>query len=137
MRKRFTALLFLAWLIPTATAWAVSPVVVSHTLTGYTMGTDSVTLSYTLNVKNIGTSSISNVTLSLVPLMITSREQIKLNVATLDPQAETQIPFAFTTPMLLDQSVFSQQPLFWAGTCADSSGNLIEFPATSVQGGAL
>ena len=137
MKKRFAALLLLGWLIPTSMAWAESPVVVSHTMTGYTMGTDSVTLSYTLNVKNTGTSSISDVILNLVPLMIISTEKITLNIATLDPQVEVQVSFTLTTPVLWSESEFRSLPLFWAGTCTGSSGSFIEFPARSVEGGVL
>jgi hypothetical protein len=137
MRKRFAALLLLGWLIPAGIAWAESPVVVSHTMTGYSMGTDSVILSYVLNVKNTGTDSVTNVALSYVPLMIVSTKQITLNVAVLESQAELQVPFTITTPMLFEQDKFSSQPLFWAGTCKDGSGNQIDFPAQSVEGGAL
>ncbi len=137
MRKGFITLLFLGWLIPAGMAWAESPVLVSHTLTSYNKGADSVVLNFTLTVKNSGTSSISNLTLSYVPLMIISKDQATLNIGNIDPQAEIKVPFALTTPMLLDQNMFSQQPLFWAGKFTDGKGNLIEFPAQSAQGGAL
>jgi len=83
MKKRFAALLLLGWLIPASMAWAESPVVVSHTLTGYTMGTDEVTLSYTLTVKNLGAASISNLTLSYVPVSIISKDALVLDIGTL------------------------------------------------------
>ncbi len=137
MRKRFAALLFLGWLIPASLAWAESPVSVSHTLTGYTMGADSVTLSCNLTVKNIGADSISNVTLSYAPLLIISTDRTTLNVGTHDPQGEIQVPFTLTTPMLLEQNVFLEQPLFWAGEYTDGNSSLIEFPARSVNGGVL
>lgn len=137
MRKGLIMLFVLAWLIPAGMAWAESPVVVSHTLTGYNKGADSVVLNYTLAIKNAGTSSISNLTLSYVPLMIVSKDQITLNIGTLAPQAEIKVPFTITTPMLLDQNVFSQQTLFWAGKYTDNNGAVIEFPAQSGQGGTL
>lgn len=137
MRKRFLALLLLGWLIPVSLAWAESPVLVSHTLTGYSMGADSVVLNYTLTIKNSGTSSISNLTLSYVPLMIISKDQITLNIGNLDPQAEIKVSFTVTTPMLLDQAVFSRQTLFWAGKYTDSNDAVIKFPVRSNQGGAL
>lgn len=137
MKKSFIALLILGWLMPAGVAWAESPVLLSHTLTGYSKGDDSVVLNYTLTVKNQGNSSISSLTLTYVPLMIINKDQITLNIANVDPQAEVQIPFTITTPMFLDQTVFSQQPFFWAGTCTDTSGNLIEFPARSDERGVL
>lgn len=137
MMKRIAALLFLCWLIPAGMAWAESPVVVSHVLTGYEMGTDSVVLNYTLTVKNSGNSSLTNLTLSNVPLFIISKDRATLNIGNLDSQAEIQVPFTVTTPMLLIEPEFKNQPLFWAGECTDTSGNFIEFPARSVEGGVL
>jgi len=137
MRKRFAALLLFGWFMVAGAAWAESPVSVSHALTGYTLGADTVTLTYNLAVKNVTASSISNVALSYVPLLIISQDQITLNIATLDPQIEVQIPFTVTTLMLFSEAEFRNQPLFWAGTCTDSNGDLIEFPSRSKDGGVL
>lgn len=137
MKSRFAALVFLVLLMTAGMAWAESPILVSHTLTGYSMGSDSVILNYTLNVKNSGESSVHNVTLTQVPLFIITRDRVTLNIGSLEPQGEMQIPFTFITPMLLNQSEISAQPLFWAGEYIDNNGNLIEFPARSVNGGAL
>lgn len=137
MRKRFLALLVSGWLMLGSMAWAESPIFVNHTLTGYTMGTGSAVMNFSLTVKNPGNSSITNLILSYVPLMIISRDPITLNIGTLDPQAEVQVPFTITTPMLLDHMKFSGQPLFWIGSCTDDNGNQIQFPVNSVPGGAL
>jgi len=137
MMKRLAVLLFLVWLMPAGTVWAESPVEVSHVLTGYEMGTDSVILNYTLTVKNTGNSSLTNLTLSHVPLFIISKDRATLNIGNLDPQSEVQVPFTVTTPMLLIEPELKNQPLFWAGECTDESGNFIEFPARSVEGGVL
>lgn len=137
MRKRIAALLVFGWLLSAGAAWAESPVSVSHTMTGYTMGTDTVTLTYNLTVKNTSAGSISNVTLAHVPLFLFSRDEIVLNIAMLDPQAEALIPFTVMTPMLLSESEFRHQALFWAGSCTDSTGSLIEFPAKSLEGGVF
>lgn len=137
MGKRFLTLLFLGWLIPAGMAWAESPVSVSHTLTGYSKGADSVVLNYTLTVKNSGTSPVSNLVLIYAPLAISNTSAITLNIGNLDPQKEIQVPFILTTPLILDQNKFSEQPLFWAGECTDSNGGLMEFPARSVEGGVL
>lgn len=137
MMKRIAALLFLCWLIPAGMAWAESPVEVSHILTGYEMGTDSVILNYTLTVKNTGNSSFTNLTLSNVPLFIISRDRTTLNIGNLDPQSKIQVPFTVTTPMLLSESEFKRQPLFWAGECTDANGNVVVFPGRSIEGGVL
>ncbi len=138
MRKRFAVFqLLVLLLMPAGAVWAEQPVSVSHTLTGYTLGTDTVTLGYTLTVKNLGEGSISNVTLSQVPLVIISQNQISLDIVSLAPQAEIQVPFTVTTPMLMSESEFRSQPLFWAGTYTDSGGSLVEFPASSIDGGII
>ncbi len=139
MKKRFAALLLLGWLIPAGMAWAEPPVSVSHTLTSYTMGTDTVTASYTLNVKNSSTGSISNLILSLVPFPVISQDQVTLNITTLEPQAEVQIPFTLTTPMLLDQSMLTMLPMSWdcEGTLVDMGPIPIQFPVGSIEGGSL
>lgn len=137
MRKPIAALLFLCWLMPAGKAWAESPIVVSHTLTGYAVSRDAVVLNYTLSVKNTGTSCIPNLTLSPVPLFIIGKERATLNIGSLDQQAEVQVPFTITTPMLLGESALKSQPLFWAGECTDGSGNVVRFSTRSVEGGAF
>ena len=123
--------------MPAGLVWAESPVVVSHVLTGYDRGTEAVVLNYTLTVKNSGNSSLTNLTLSNVPLFIISKDRTTLNIGHLDPQSEIQVPFTVTTPMLLSESEFKSQPHFWAGECTDANGNYIEFPARSNDGGSL
>jgi len=137
MMKRLAVLLFLVWLIPAGMVWAESPVVVSHVMTGYDRGAESVVLNYTLTVKNSGNSGLTNLTLSHVPLFIISKDRATLNIGNLGPQAEIQVSFTLTTPMLLSESEFKSQPIFWAGECMDASGNFIEFPAKSNERGAI
>jgi len=137
MKKQLAAVVFLVLLIPATMAWAESPVTVSHTLASYATGTDSVVLNYNLTVKNTGDSGISNVTLAYVPLVIIGADQLTVDIGSLDPQAEIQLPFTLTTPMLLDQAEILQQPLFWAGEYTNAGGSLIQFPARSIEGGAL
>lgn len=137
MKKRFFALLLIGWLMPASMAWAQSPVVVSHTLTSYTMGTDSVTLEYNLNLRNIGESSLSDVILSHIPLLIISTEDLHLNVASLDPQMNVQVPFTLTIPMLLEESTITDMPLFWDCEGISTGGARVPFSLLSAQGGAL
>ena len=132
MKKRFTVLLFLLF-ISTGAAWAEVPVSVTHTLTGYSMGTELVILNYTLTVKNLGAASISNLTLSYVPVSIISKDALVLDIGTLDANGQLQFSFSLATPMLLDQAQFSGQPLFWSGKFADGNGSTREFPASSAM----
>lgn len=137
MMKQLAVLLLLVWLMPAGTVWAESPIAVRHVLTGYDRGPDSVILNYTLTVKNSGNSSLTNLTLSNVPLFIISKDRTTVNIGNLDQQSEAQVLFTVTTPMLISESEFKNQPLFWAGECTDASGNFIEFPARSNDGGVL
>ncbi len=137
MKRIFAGLLLLFLLTPAAVARAESLISVSHTMTGYSMGADSAVLNYTITVKNAGDTELSDVTLSYVPLIVISPDTLTLDVGPLGPQAEVQVPFTLTTPMLQDQKDFLQWPLFWAGTYLDDVGNGVEFPACSVEGGAL
>ncbi|MCM2357206.1 MAG: hypothetical protein NDI77_03590 [Geobacteraceae bacterium] len=137
MKLWLVAAVFLGLLISAGMASAESPILVTHTLTGYSMGSDSVVLSYILKVKNPGYSNVSNLTLAQVPLFMIGTDRITLSIESLEPLGETQIPFSIVTPMLLDQAAFSERPLFWAGEYTDGNGDLLEFPASSVEGGAL
>jgi hypothetical protein len=137
MKKQFAVFLFLGWLMSAGMAWAEPPVLLSHTLTGYTTGADSATLSYTLNVQNTGAGSLSDLVLSLEPLSVMSQDQIKLNIATLDPQAEVQLPFTLTTHMPVEQEAIRNLPLFWVCEGAVVDIGPVMFPVASVEGGAL
>lgn len=137
LKKQFAVLLLLGWLIPAGTAWAESPILVSHTLTDFSFGTGSVALGYTLTVRNSGPGSISNLTLFEIPLSIISRDEITFRIESLEPQTEVHLPLTITTPMILDHYSFLQLPLFWAGRYTDMSGNMIEYSVRSYEGGAL
>jgi hypothetical protein len=137
MRKRFAALLLLGWLIPAGLVWAEPPVTVSHTLTGYTMGANTVTLSYTLHAKNAGTGSVSNLTLSLLSVPVVTEEQLTLNIATLEPQEEVHIPFTLTALLLREQNFFQEMPLLWECEGVAAGLDPVRFPVISIGGGAL
>jgi hypothetical protein len=134
MKKWFVALLVLGWLIPAGLAWAKPPVQISHTITSFTT-TDAATVNYTLNVKNTGTGSISNMTLSLDPLPFT-QDQITLNIATIEPQAEAQIPFTITTREHIEQNIIRHMPLMWRCEGTVSGAGPVIFPVVSIEGGS-
>jgi len=114
-----------------------SPVHLSHAVTGYTVGTDTVTVNFTLHVENYGSAPLYNVTLSSVSLFIPS-EEVKLYVGDIVASGTIDVSFSLVSPSPLPVTVdkLATLPLFWAGECTGAGGNFIEFPAES-QGGAL
>lgn len=112
-------------------ACAGSPIYLDHTLTSYTLGSDSVTLDYVLHVENPGAATFYSLTLSYVPRMVISQDDFILDIGTIEAYEFIDIPFRIVTPMLLNEELFSELPLFWAGEGADSNKTFIEFPADS------
>ena len=110
---------------------------VSHACTGYTEGTDTVTINFTLHVENYGSATLYNVTLSNVSLFIPS-DEVKLYLGDIGAFGTLDVSFSLVSPSPLPVTVdeFVRLPLFWAGEGADAGGNFIEFPAES-QGGSL
>ncbi len=133
MKKVFVFVLAMAFLLPAGRALAESPVFLSHTITGYTEGVDSVTLDYVLHVENMGAAPLYNLTLSHVPLMLISQDEILLNIGTVDALGALDVPLSLVTPMLLSQEEFLELPLFWAGEGQDANNAFIEFPAESLS----
>jgi len=114
-----------------------SPVNVSHTLTGYTEGPETVTVNFILHVENYGSAPLYNVTLSNVSLFIPSGE-VNLYLGNIGASGTLDVSFSLVSPSPLPVTVdeLSRLPLFWAGEGTDADGNFIEFPAESL-GGAL
>ena len=133
MKKVFVFVLAMAFLLPAGRALAESPVLLSHTITGYTEGVDTVTLDVVLHVENPGAAPLYNLTLSHVPLMIISQDEILLSIGTVEALGALDVPLTVVTPMLLSQEEFSELPLFWAGEGEDANSNFIEFPADSLN----
>lgn len=130
--KRLLLTIVTSLLLTFGAASAQSPIYLEHTLSSYSHGADTVTLEFSLNVENTGDTPLYNITLSNVPLMIFSAEDVSLNIGDLGPQESVGLSFSLTTPMLfLSEEKFLRYPLFWAGEGMDGSGNFIEFPATS------
>ncbi len=112
------------------------PIVVTHTLTSYSQGPTATSLEYSLHMVNPGETPISNLSLSLVPRppFVTSGSTV--DVGYLAPKQSTDLSVKLVTPLLLEEDQFARKPLFWAGKCLDSRGQLVEFPIKSRPGGA-
>ena len=130
-------LLIIAYMPSAAMALNESPVSLSHTFTGYTQDTETVTLNYTLHVVNSGSGPLHNVTLSNVSLFIPA-DEVKLYLGDIGAFSALDVSFSLVSPLPLPMTVgeVAGLPLFWSGDGVDAGGNFIEFPAES-QGGAL
>ncbi len=139
MKKVLLLLLIISFAsLPSAVmALNESPIHLSHDFTGYTEGTDTVTINFTLHVENYGSSPLRNLTLSNVSLFIPSKE-LKVYLGDIGAFGTLDVSFSLVCPAPLPVTVddFVRLPLFWAGEGADAGGNFIEFPAES-RGGAL
>lgn len=132
--KKFIVFVFtLGLMIPAGRALAESPVLLSHTITGYTQGADAVTLDVVLHVENPGAAPLYNLTLSYVPLMIIAEPDVLLEIGTIDANGALDIPLTIVTPMLLSEEEFIKLPLFWAGEAEDAGNSFLEFPADSLN----
>jgi len=139
MKKILVLLLIISYACLPSMAMALneSPVHVGHTFTGYTEGSGTVTINFTLHVANYGSSPLHNLTLSNVSLFIPS-EEVKLYLGDIGASGTLDVSFSLVSPSPLPVPVneLARLPLFWAGEGADAGGNFIEFPAES-QGGSL
>lgn len=129
-KKAFLLLLICTILLPLA-AIAEQPVSLSHALTAYNKTDDSVTLNFSLQVKNITDKKIFKLVLSYIPLSIISTKEVSLDIGTLKSQVSTDIAFTLETPMALTEQEFSKQPLLWAVKYINSSDNLVELSVES------
>ena len=130
-RKLLLVLVCVALLCPTAMAQSESPIFLSHTVTDYTEGTDSVTVGVLLHLDNPGDTPLHGVRLSNVPLLIITVEEVFLDIGDIEAGGNLDVSFSLVTPMLLSQEEFAEQPLFWACEWTDETGSLVEFPALS------
>jgi hypothetical protein len=138
MKKSFTGFLIaLTITIFAHVAGAADPpVIVTHTLTGYSKGPSSVTLEYSLHVVNPGETPLADLTLSLVPRppFVTTRTTV--TVGFLGPKQSADMPMKLVTPLLLEKDHFSQKTLPWAGKGLNAEGKRVEFPVKSRPRGA-
>ncbi len=138
MNRSFAGLfVLLAMLLPAASAWGgESRIVVTHTLTGYNMGTNTVTVDYSLHVVNNGEAPVVNLSLSLVPMPPFVGNRTMVNVGYLGARQSADVPLRLVTRTVLSAERFSQQPLFLVGKYLDGEGNPAQFPVKSKPGGA-
>lgn len=130
LKKTFLLLLICTIFLPPA-AIAEQPVSLSHTLTAYNKTDDSITLNFSLHVKNTGDKKIYKLVLSHIPLSIISTKEVSLDIGTLKSQGSADVIFTLLTPMVLTEQEISKHPLLWAVKYIDSSDNPIEFSAES------
>ncbi len=138
MNRSFAGLfVLLAMLLPAVSAWgAESRVTVSHTLTGFNMGTNTVTVDYSLHVVNNGEAPVVNLSLSLVPLPPFVANRTIVNVGYLGTRQSADVSLQLVTRAILSADRFSQQPLFLVGKYLDGEGKPAQFPVKSKPGGA-
>ena len=141
MRKGIvTALVFFALILAPALPAFAQDIYLSHTLNGFTEGTDTATLDITLHVENLGATDLSNLVLSYVPFIVIAVDEVTVNVASIMAEQNLDIPITIVTSLPFDEGFVEQEPLFWAGEYENNDGseNPVEFPAISNHtGGAL
>src|SRR3990172_10465582 len=113
--KRLLLIIVMSLLMTFGVVSAQSPIHLKHPISSYSMGADSVTLEFSLDVENTGDTPLYNITLSHVPLMIFSAEDVSLNFGDLGSYENAGLSFSLTTPMLFfSEDEFLRLPLFWA-----------------------
>ena len=135
MKTPLMGFLILSSLLWTAgLVWAdASPVVLTHTVTGYGTGDKTVAVDISVHVANPSDTSISNVTLSFVPMSPFFRGRGTLNVGSLAPRQSADFSIRLEAPAIGKDKV-ARRPLFFAGKYDDANGTQVEFPVTSHPG---
>jgi hypothetical protein len=109
-----------------------SPLFIRHTLIGYNYNeNESMTLDYRLVVENPGETSISNLTLTLVPLFISASEEVELTIAELPAGAQSIVALHLNTPLVLNEEEMIKQPLLWFARYRDEEGAEHDLPVES------
>lgn len=115
MRKR-TVLIFFCLILtlqPIFVASGESPLFLQHKLTGYLPGEDGVSLDYNLLIENMIDSSVYNLTIRNISLLIKGSKNLTLTIGDLSGHETREINFRLHTPMMLTEDKFSQQLLSW------------------------
>ena len=102
-----------------------------HTLISYQQVGDDVIIDYDLIIENTGDASIYNLTLTQVPLLLISTDEVILTIGELPAKGCTEVSFHFIIPMVLDEEEISQNPFFWIGEYQDAGGLPHDFPFKS------
>lgn len=137
MKKSLTAILAALFVLVAAVAAFAerSPVLVTHTLTGYSRGATDVTLEYSLQVLNQENFPLTDLTLTLVPRLPLVPSKSVVSVPTLAPSGSTAVTVKIVTPLLLSREGFARTSLQFGGKYTDVSGKTVEFPVRSMPGG--
>lgn len=139
MRKR-TVLIFICLILilqPIFIASGESPLFLQHKLTGYLPGEDGIALDYNLLIENMIDSSIYNLTITNISLLIKGSENLTLIIGDLSGHETREINFQLHTPMILTEDKFSQQSLSWIVEYGDENDLPNEFQLESHPGLAL
>jgi len=131
---RFLVLLFLPIVGASALA-ANAPVDVTHRLTGYNIGTNTVTATYAVHVVNPGPGTLTTITLTAVRMPPFTEGRATFNVSSLAANQGADFSMQLEAPATIGQTTLEKTPLFFAGKCIDSQGNSVEFPVKSSPGG--
>lgn len=115
---------------------ADSPVILSHQVTGYEKGQQSVSISYTIQVVNPGTASLSDLTLTVIPSHVRATDTTTLAVGALPAKQAREMSLQLKGIPAIPKDYLSREPLFLSGKCIDGDGRVLEFPVTSYPGGA-
>ena len=108
------------------------PLFIRHILTDYQINEDNtITMDYKLIVENLCGTSVSNITLTLVPLFVTASEEVVLSVGDLPIGAQSVITLHINTPLVLPEEEMLKQPLLWIVRYRDESGVECDAPMES------
>ncbi|UFS71250.1 hypothetical protein LPW11_03425 [Geomonas sp. RF6] len=130
-------LFFLALVVAASFAHASdSPLVLAHHLTGFNPQASATTVDYTLHVHNSGDTAVTEISLSLVPVIPVLGKGTTLNIAYLGPNEVTDVTLQVESRLMVDKPRYAGATLFWTGRCVDSNGKVVEFPVKSRPGGA-
>jgi hypothetical protein len=107
------------------------PFFLRHNLISYQQIDDDIILDYNLIIENTEDDSIYSLTLTQVPLLFISTDEIILTVGNLPGYGSRELSFQFSTPMLLNEQDFTMQSLFWIGKYQDEVGQGYNLPLES------
>jgi tripartite motif-containing protein 71 len=134
MKRLLSGLFILSALLIPSLVWAEAPpVVLTHTVTGYSTGDETVTIDISVHVANPGDSALSNVTLTFVPMPPFISGRSTLDVGTLAPRQSADFALHLEA-MATGMDRIARRPLFFAGKCVNADGTKVEFPVSSYPG---
>jgi hypothetical protein len=118
-------------------AWAAGPpVVLTHTMTGYSAGDHTAGLDISILVSNPGDVSLTDLELSLAPTPPFFKGWDTLEVSSLAPHQSARLSLHVEAPLSYDKNKVTVTPLHFTGKYKGADGKLRMFPAMSRPGGA-